>query len=126
MYGRFVNTPTTTVRELLYWSYANLATAHMAVDEGAASYGSKHYSVRTYYHKAFLTGRKCLASIAADERLKMVLPQACCYCGSNDRLSIDHLISKKRGGADVGGNTVWACRPCNSSKNAADVLDWYE
>ena len=58
MYGQFTPTPTTTVRELLYWSYPNLAMASVAVVDGTPSYGRKHYAVRTKYHKAFLTGRK--------------------------------------------------------------------
>ena len=38
---------------------------------------------------------------------------------------MDHLISKKKGGPDHGENMVWACRPCNSSKGATDVLEWF-
>jgi hypothetical protein len=56
--------------------------------------------------------------------LKMVLPQACCYCGSREHLSVDHLIPTKRGGANSGDNLVWACRSCNSAKCARDVLEW--
>jgi hypothetical protein len=65
-----------------------------------------------------------IGSLADDERLKMVLPQACCYCGSRDYLSVDHLIPTKRGGANTGDNLVWACRSCNSSKCARDALEW--
>ncbi|MCX6621012.1 MAG: HNH endonuclease [Acidobacteria bacterium] len=54
----------------------------------------------------------------------MVLPQACCYCGSRECLSVDHLIPTKRGGANSGDNMVWACRSCNSSKCARDALEW--
>lgn len=65
-----------------------------------------------------------IGSLADDERLKMLLPQACCYCASRDWLSVDHLISTKRGGADTGDNLVWACRSCNSSKGSRDALEW--
>ena len=51
MYGRFTQTPTTTVGELLAWAHANLAMAHAAVAEGDATYGRKHYAIRTSYHK---------------------------------------------------------------------------
>ncbi len=65
-------------------------------------------------------------SLADDERLKLVLPQACSYCGDRDRASftVDHLIPRHRGGADRGENLVWACRSCNSSKRDQDVLEW--
>ena len=65
-----------------------------------------------------------IGPLADDERLKMVLPQACCYCGNHDHLSVDHLIPTKRGGANTGDNLVWACRSCNSSKCASDALEW--
>jgi hypothetical protein len=39
-------------------------------------------------------------------------------------LSANHLIPTKRGGANTGDNLVWACRSCNSSKCARDVLEW--
>ena len=98
MYGRFTQTPTTTVGELLAWSYANLAMAHAAVAKGDATYGRKHYAIRTSYHKGLLLGKPFMRSLADDERLKLTLPLACTYCGSRDDLSVDHLISKKTGG----------------------------
>ena len=64
------------------------------------------------------------AAVADDERLKLVLPQACCYCGAHEHLSVDHLIARKRGGLDTGDNMVWSCRQCNSSKCANDMLVW--
>jgi hypothetical protein len=100
--------------------------ATVAVTEAAAAHGKKHFAVRTKDHRAFLSGTMKLGALAEHERLKMILPQACCYYGSRERLSIDHLISKSRGGPDLGENTVWACRSCNSSKHAGDVLIWYE
>jgi HNH endonuclease len=125
MYGSFTLTPSSTVRELLVWSYANLAMAHAAVTEGAAKYGPRYYAIRTRLHKGFLTGQTSIHSLTDDERLKMTLPQSCCYCGTKERLSIDHLIPLDRGGPDIGENMVWACRSCNSSKSATDMLEWF-
>jgi hypothetical protein len=65
-----------------------------------------------------------IGALADDERLKLVLPQACCYCGARNDLAADHLMPRKRGGADIGDNLVWSCRSCNSSKCARDVLEW--
>jgi 5-methylcytosine-specific restriction endonuclease McrA len=126
MYGRFTFTPDSTVQGLLVWSYANLAMAHAAVTEKAAQYGPRYYAIRTRLHKDLLTGQKSIRTISDDERLKMSLPQTCCYCGSNERLSIDHMIPQNRGGLDIGENMVWACRPCNSSKSATDMLEWFK
>ena len=114
-----------TVEESLYWSYANLAMAHAAITKQSSKYNQYHFIIRSKLFKGLKNETMHLGSIADDERLKMVLPQACCYCGSNDNLSIDHLIPKAKGGADNAENMIWACRSCNSSKSAKDMLDWY-
>jgi hypothetical protein len=114
----------TTVGELLHWSYANLAMAHSAVTAKAEKYGRTHFMIRARLYAGLNRHTMNIGPLADDERLKMVLPQACCYCGSREFLSADHLIPTKRGGANSGDNLVWACRPCNSSKGARDVLEW--
>jgi hypothetical protein len=80
--------------------------------------------IRSRLYKGLRDGGMNIGTIANDERLKLVLPQACCYCGAREYLSVDHLIARNRGGADRGENMVWACRSCNSSKGASDVLEW--
>lgn len=113
-----------TIGELLYWSYANLAMAHAAVSQQAARYGRPHYIVRSRLYAGLQKETMQIGSLLDDERLKMVLPQACCYCGRRESLSVDHLIPQSRGGDHAGENLVWACRSCNSSKGACDVLEW--
>ena len=114
----------TTVGELLNWSYANLAMAHSAVTNGAEKYGRTQFMIRARLYAGLNKQTMNIGPLADDERLKMILPQACCYCGGREYLSIDHLIPTKRGGANTGDNLVWACRSCNSSKCARDALEW--
>jgi len=113
-----------TVGELLHWSYANLAMAHSAITAKAEKYGRTEFMIRSHLYAGLNKQTMNLGPLADDERLKMVLPQACCYCGSREYLSVDHLIPTKRGGANTGDNLVWACRSCNSSKCARDALEW--
>ena len=113
-----------TVGELLHWSYANLAMAHSALTDNAETYGRTHFMIRARLYKGLNAGTITIGSLADDERLKMILPQACCYCASKDHLSVDHLIPTKKGGSNTGENLVWACRSCNSSKCATDALEW--
>lgn len=40
----------------------------------------------------------------------------CQYCGSTDRLTLDHVHPKSRGGKDTWENLVAACVPCNNRK----------
>ena len=54
---------------------------------------------------------------------------ACAYCGGtprrNQRLTRDHLEPVSNGGLTEYGNIIPACKSCNSSKNAKDVIEWY-
>jgi 5-methylcytosine-specific restriction endonuclease McrA len=113
-----------TVGELLHTSYANLGMAHAAVSKGDRAYGRVHYMIRAKLYSGLRKGTMNLGSLVDDERLKMILPQACAYCGGRERLSVDHLIATKAGGPDTGDNIVWSCRSCNSSKGSTDVLEW--
>lgn len=40
----------------------------------------------------------------------------CQYCSSRDKLTIDHVIPKSRGGRDTWENLVAACTRCNNRK----------
>lgn len=114
-----------TVGDFLYWSYANLAMAHAGVTRGAEKYGRVHYIIRAKLRKGLSDGTMNIGSLARNERLKMTLPPACCYCGADTKLTADHLISTSVGGPDTGDNLVWACRSCNSSKGRKDFVAWW-
>lgn len=65
-----------------------------------------------------------LGSLYDDERLKLLAKPGCVYCGSDEQLTVDHLIPRARGGGHDGVNLVPACRSCNSSKRDLDLLQW--
>lgn len=51
---------------------------------------------------------------------------ACAYCGCEpEKITLDHVIPKVKGGMTVRGNLVPACAECNVSKNHCDVWAWY-
>jgi 5-methylcytosine-specific restriction endonuclease McrA len=115
----------TTVGEWLHWSYANLAMAHAAVENGATTYSRAHFIIRSRLYKGLTNQTMQIGSFLNDERLKMTLPRACSYCGCAENLSVDHLMPKARGGLDRPENLVWACKSCNSAKRDRDLLLWY-
>jgi len=41
---------------------------------------------------------------------------SCQYCGSDNDLSIDHVLPRSRGGGSSWKNLVAACKPCNARK----------
>ncbi|RRS31983.1 MAG: hypothetical protein P794_02605 [Epsilonproteobacteria bacterium (ex Lamellibrachia satsuma)] len=112
------------IGEILYWAYANLAMAHAAYTDKSKKYIPKHFAIRARLFKGLQSGEMNIRSFFDDERLKMILPQECNFCGSTKDLAADHLIPRKKGGLDIGENLVWACKSCNSSKSARDLLEW--
>jgi len=113
-----------TIGEALYWSYANLAMAAASSQHGKPAYQKIDYIIRGKLYYGLLRGTMKLGSFLEDEKMKMALAGMCCYCGSDSDLTLDHLIPKIKGGKHAADNLVAACRPCNSSKNARDLLEW--
>jgi 5-methylcytosine-specific restriction endonuclease McrA len=105
-----------TVKELLFWSYANLAMAHTAVDRGQENYERFNYMIRARLYKGLIANKMNVRTIFDDEKIKILSGSQCSYCGSTENLALDHILPKKYGGKDVGENLVYACRVCNSSK----------
>jgi 5-methylcytosine-specific restriction endonuclease McrA len=48
----------------------------------------------------------------------------CRYCGSETKLTVDHVIPLSKGGEHSRANVVPACQSCNSEKHDRLVEDW--
>jgi len=48
----------------------------------------------------------------------------CGYCGTSDRLQVDHAIPLSRGGSNRFENLITACQLCNLSKGAKTPEEW--
>ena len=114
----------TTVGESLYWSYAQMAMAFASARHDKPVYQQLDFIIRSKTYYGLLRGKLELGSLYKDEREKICSAGFCAYCGATDNLSLDHLIPRLRGGEDASDNLVTACRSCNSSKGARDVLEW--
>ncbi len=114
-----------TVEELLFYSYANLAMAHSALDRGDEKYGRVNYIIRAKLNKGLRAGTMSVGSLLDDEKLKYGLPRVCSYCGADTKLTVDHLLPRSVGGPETADNAVWVCRSCNSSKRDTDFLVWW-
>lgn len=112
------------VRELIYYSYANLAMAHTAVEKKQVKYGTFNYVIRAKLFKGLKDGTMNMRSIFDDEKIKLQTGQICNYCGSSERLALDHIFPQKYGGLDNAENLIYACRTCNSSKGKKDLMEW--
>lgn len=113
-----------TVREQIFWSYANLAMAHTAIDKKQEKYGPFNYMIRARLFKGLKDGNMNMRTIFDDEKIKLQTGQLCNYCGSAEKLALDHILPQKYGGKDDAGNLIFACRACNSSKGKKDLMEW--
>ena len=113
-----------TVRELLYWSYANLSMAHYSMKRGERNYTRRAYFIRKQMYSNYMDGSMKIGTFFDDEKIKMKSLGTCSYCGLKARLSLDHVIPRARTGKDTGDNLVYACKSCNSSKCNTDLMEW--
>lgn len=50
----------------------------------------------------------------------------CAYCGSEERLSLDHLTPRELGGTHHETNLVTCCVRCNSTRKDAPMRAWLQ
>ena len=113
-----------TVRELIFWSYANLAMAHTAVLKKQNKFGKFNFMIKAKLFKGLKDGTMNMRTIFDDEKIKLQTGQICNYCGSIEKLALDHIFPQKFGGQDNAENLIFACRSCNSSKGKKDLMEW--
>lgn len=112
------------VNELIYYSYANLAMAHIAVSRKQTKYEVLNFMIRAKLFKGLKDGTMNMRTIFDDEKIKLQTGQICNYCGSNKKLELDHIFPQKYGGKDAAENLILACKICNSSKGKKDLMEW--
>jgi 5-methylcytosine-specific restriction endonuclease McrA len=49
----------------------------------------------------------------------------CAFCGSDDRIVIEHVVPRSKGGPHALGNILPACHRCNTNKTNHEVETWY-
>ena len=107
-----------------FYDSINLAMAHTAVDRKQEKYATFNYMIRAKLFKGLIEGTMNIRTIFDDEKIKLFSGNRCNYCGSTEKLALDHIFPQKLGGKDVGDNLIYACRSCNSSKGKKDMMEW--
>lgn len=112
------------VKDRIYVSYSNLAMAHSAVAKKQDEYEKLNLIIRAKLLKGLQNGNMNMRTIFDDEKVKLQTGQICNYCGSNEKLALDHIFPQKYGGKDDAENLIFACKTCNSSKGKKDLMEW--
>ena len=116
-----------TIKELLDWSYANLAAYQVALNQDPPRYTKVCWMTRSRVYKGLQTGGMARQSIYRNEREKLTHKNQCAYCGAMDvPLTLDHLFPRSKGGSDSGDNLVYCCQSCNSAKGNKDYFSWIQ
>lgn len=60
------------------------------------------------------------------DRIRSEQRDKCAFCKTklSGRGSLDHIVPISKGGTNEPRNLQWLCKPCNSSKQAHDQIDW--
>ena len=77
---------------------------------------------RTQRRRAKL--RENSVHLITEKDMQKLYSSKCVYCGSNEKISADHVIPIFRGGQHSIGNLVPACQRCNSSKGTKTIMEW--
>ena len=103
-----------TVRQHIYWAYANLAMAQGAVDLNQGVYSKFSRMQRHATYNGLTKGTRKIRPSLNDERNRLVHSERICsYCGDEGGLALDHIFPRKFGGAD-------------SSKGKKDLMEWMQ
>jgi len=74
--------------------------------------------------RANARARKVPMDQLASEFAAVLRADPCCYCGSHDRLTIDHIEPVALGGTSDWDNLTASCKSCNSSKHTRRLLEF--
>lgn len=108
-----------TYEDLICYEYAKLIAAAAGME--------KNYGFIMDRMKKLKQGEIKMSDVVREDRYQMQEGmKECIYCSATENLTFDHLIPKNEGGPDIISNQVPACRRCNSSKGATDVIEWYQ
>ena len=59
------------------------------------------------------------------QNIKDAWNNECAYCGSEENITLDHILPQCKGGLDIKTNVVACCHSCNQSNGHAPWQDWY-
>ena len=118
-----------SVRDRILYEYAKLivrsAVGGRPGRDADRSEHDRYWGMLTAKYSELCSGEISPSSILRENKALVEQGSECAYCGSFQEVQWEHLIPLSDGGPDTIDNQVRACRSCNSSKGAKDLVVWW-
>ncbi|PIT84883.1 HNH endonuclease [Candidatus Micrarchaeota archaeon CG10_big_fil_rev_8_21_14_0_10_45_29] len=106
-----------TIRDLIFWQYAKMISE-------SSGFGKNNYGFMMDRYKKLKNEEISWSSSIREYLKEKECPNACAYCGSKKKLTLEHILLRSRGGPDISENAVMVCKSCNSSKGSKRLYEW--
>jgi len=106
-----------TIQDLIYWQYAKIIS-------GSAGFGKKNYGFIMDRFKKLQSGEIEWSGAIREYLKEKEKHDQCIYCGTEGKLTHEHILPTCRGGPDCADNAVMVCQKCNSSKGGKRLYEW--
>lgn len=100
------------------WREANRELSRQRARE---SYWRNVESARSRRHLRRLRAQEF---VVLPQELRRLYSEPCVACGSEEDMTIDHIVPLSRGGSHSVGNLQSLCFSCNASKNNRLMVEW--
>ncbi len=113
-----------TIEEALFWAYANVARADMALEAGCDAYHTQHHVVRAALFRDLCSGAKKMGPLTDELAIEATYGRRCAYCAAPGDLARPPLMPALALTKLVPFNAVWSCPKCCAAQADAEVLRW--
>ncbi|MFA4137034.1 MULTISPECIES: HNH endonuclease [unclassified Brevibacillus] len=91
-----------------------------------ASYDPNYHSYKWHRRRAANLGVGTYLTCTEFTSIRKAPDQSCVYCGSREKLEVEHVRPIQHYGPTSRWNIVAACHSCNSRKQNRTVIEFYE
>ncbi len=106
-----------SVRDIIYWQYAKIIS-------NASGFGKTNWGMVMYDLKRLKSGEMHWSTTVREWLLEHESNDQCIYCGTDGKLTTEHILPRSRSGEDIPDNVVRVCKSCNSSKGDKRLYEW--
>lgn len=107
-----------TIKDTIFWQYAKLISK-------SAGFGIENRAFQMSAFQKLKNGDMKWSSTIREWLREHEKPNECIYCGSNENLTVEHILPRCCNGPDIPDNAVKICKTCNSRKGGKRLYEFY-